>query len=32
MVTGVAYFKWTDKGAQGYRETVDRLGENMKLA
>jgi uncharacterized protein with GYD domain len=32
MVTGVAYFKWTDKGAQGYRETVDRLAENMKLA
>ncbi len=32
MTTGVALFKWTDKGQQGYRETVDRLGENTKLA
>jgi uncharacterized protein with GYD domain len=32
MTTGVAFFKWTDKGVHGYRETVDRLGENMKLA
>lgn len=32
MSTGVAFFKWTDKGLQGYRETVDRLGENTKLA
>lgn len=32
MATGVAFFKWTDKGVHGYRETVDRLGENMKLA
>ncbi len=32
MSTGVGFFKWTDQGAHGYRETVDRLGENMKLA
>jgi uncharacterized protein with GYD domain len=32
MTTGVAFFKWTDQGRRGYRETVDRLGENMKLA
>lgn len=32
MTTGVAYFKWTDKGAHDYRETVDRLGRNLKLA
>jgi uncharacterized protein with GYD domain len=32
MATGVAFFKWTDKGVHEYRETVDRLGENMKLA
>ncbi|MGE5287183.1 MAG: GYD domain-containing protein [Micromonosporaceae bacterium] len=32
MTTGVAFFKWTDKGQQGYRETVDRLGDNTKLA
>jgi uncharacterized protein with GYD domain len=32
MTTGVAFFKWTDKGAHEYRQTVDRLGENMKLA
>jgi uncharacterized protein with GYD domain len=32
MVTGVAFFKWTDKGLREYRETVDRLADNMKLA
>ncbi len=32
MTTGVAFFKWTDKGQQGYRETVERLGDNTKLA
>lgn len=32
MATGVAFFKWTDKGEQSYRETVDRLGQNIKLA
>jgi uncharacterized protein with GYD domain len=32
VATGVAFFKWTDKGVVGYRETVDRLDENMKLA
>lgn len=32
MATGVAFFRWTEKGRQGYRETVERLGENMKLA
>ncbi len=32
MTTGVGFFKWTDKGQQGYRETVDRLGDNTKLA
>ena len=32
MTTGVAFFKWTDEGVHAYRETVDRLGENMKVA
>jgi uncharacterized protein with GYD domain len=32
MATGVAFFKWTDNGVHAYRETVDRLAENMKLA
>ncbi|HCU95295.1 MAG TPA: GYD family protein [Actinobacteria bacterium] len=32
MTTGVAFFKWTDEGRHSYRETVDRLGANVKLA
>lgn len=32
MTTGVAFFKWTDKGVHEYRDTVDRLAENTRLA
>lgn len=32
MTTGVAYFKWTEKGVHDYEETVERLGTNLKLA
>lgn len=32
MTTGLAFFKWTDKGRHEYRETVDRLGENVRIA
>jgi len=32
MARGVAFFKWTDQGVHSYRETVDRLESNTKLA
>jgi uncharacterized protein with GYD domain len=32
MATGIAFMKWTEKGAHTYRETVDRLEPALKLA